>query len=79
MDIEAEERAKVESVEEDKYALASRKRQERTDAVVLSSSPKKIVLAGPGTGKTHLFKSILNARRTHSPSHLSTPSSRIFL
>jgi superfamily I DNA/RNA helicase len=46
-------------VEEDKYATAKREREEYADAVLHSPSRKKIVVAGPGTGKTHLFKRIL--------------------
>jgi superfamily I DNA/RNA helicase len=42
------------------------------DAVVHSPSPKKLVLAGPGTGKTTLFKLILES----SP---GTPDKRIVL
>ena len=49
--------------EKDKYALARRKRQEHTDAVMFSASNKKIVVGGPGTGKTHLFKSILKGKK----------------
>ncbi|MFZ0034119.1 MAG: UvrD-helicase domain-containing protein [Sedimentisphaerales bacterium] len=48
--------------QEDKYETAKRKRKEHTDAVVNSSSNKKIVVAGPGTGKTHLFESILKGK-----------------
>jgi superfamily I DNA/RNA helicase len=63
MDIKPEGSIKDETIEEDKYATAKRKRQEGTDAVILSPSNKKIVVAGPGTGKTHLFKNILEGKK----------------
>lgn len=44
------------------YAAAKRKRQEYADAIVSSSAKKKIVVAGPGTGKTYLFKKILRGK-----------------
>jgi hypothetical protein len=34
-------------------------RQKYTDAILKSPSKKKLVIAGPGTGKTYLFKSLL--------------------
>ena len=61
MDMKSGGSIEDETIEEDKYATAKRERQERTDAVRLSPSDKKVVVAGPGTGKTYLFKSILNA------------------
>ncbi len=48
--------------EEGKYATAKRKRKEHVDAIVNSPSNKKIVVAGPGTGKTHLFEKILEGK-----------------
>lgn len=48
--------------EEDKYAKAQRERKKYTDAVVNSSSRAKVVVAGPGTGKTFLFKEILKGK-----------------
>lgn len=36
------------------------------EAILNSSSKKKIVVAGPGTGKTFLFKEILERKKTHS-------------
>lgn len=50
-------------VEEEKYATAKREREECVDAVLNSSSNKKIVVAGPGTGKTYLFKRILEGKK----------------
>ena len=44
------------------YAAAEQKRKEHVDAVVNSSSNKKIVVAGPGTGKTYLFEQILKGK-----------------
>lgn len=48
--------------QEDKYEAAIRKRKEHTDAIVNSSSNKKIVVAGPGAGKTYLFEQILEGK-----------------
>ena len=45
-----------------KYEQAKAERQKYVDAVVRSSSRKKIVVAGPGTGKTHLFKQVLKGK-----------------
>jgi ATP-dependent DNA helicase UvrD/PcrA len=47
----------------DKYANAKEARQQNVDKVLESSSPKKIVVAGPGTGKTFLFKKILKGKK----------------
>lgn len=46
-----------------KYAVAKSKRQDHVDAVLKSSSNKKIVVAGPGTGKTYLFKGVLKDKK----------------
>lgn len=48
--------------EKDKYETIKRERQEHVDKVVQSPSRKKIVVAGPGTGKTYLFKTILEGK-----------------
>jgi superfamily I DNA/RNA helicase len=45
--------------EEERYAKARADRRAKVDAVLQSKSQKKIVVAGPGTGKTFLFKEIL--------------------
>ena len=46
----------------DKYAKDKRERQKHTDAIVASTSRKKIVVGGPGTGKTHLFRTVLEGK-----------------
>jgi superfamily II DNA or RNA helicase len=48
---------------EEKYIKASGERQKHLDAVLNSPSKKKVVVAGPGTGKTHLFKKILEGKK----------------
>lgn len=50
-------------VEEGKYATAKRKREEHVNAVLNSPANKKIVVAGPGTGKTYLFERILKGKK----------------
>lgn len=47
---------------QDKYQKAIHERQKHVDAILASTSKKKIVVAGPGTGKTHLFKRILEGK-----------------
>jgi hypothetical protein len=49
---------------ENRYAKARAERQQRVNAVVQSNSRKKVVVAGPGTGKTYLFKEILKNRKS---------------
>lgn len=46
----------------EKYEKAKSERQKHTDAILSSTSRHKIVVAGPGTGKTHLFKEVLNGK-----------------
>lgn len=46
-----------------KYDTAKSDRQKHVDAVLNSSLRKKIVVAGPGTGKTYLFKEILKNKK----------------
>ena len=43
----------------DKYAFARQDRQDYVDAIVHSRAGKKVVVAGPGTGKTFLFKRVV--------------------
>jgi superfamily I DNA/RNA helicase len=47
----------------DRYAESKAERQKYIDKVLQSTSQKKIVVAGPGTGKTFLFKEILKDKR----------------
>jgi len=44
---------------QDTYRNAKNERQKHVDAVLASQAKKKIVVAGPGTGKTHLFTKVL--------------------
>lgn len=46
----------------DKYTKAKAERQKHTGAILASTSRHKIVVAGPGTGKTHLFKEVLSGK-----------------
>ena len=46
-----------------RYDKANNEREKYVDAVLKSSSYKKIVVAGPGTGKTSLFKEILEGKK----------------
>src|SRR4051812_40502483 len=46
----------------DKYAAAKHARQEHIEKILGSSSPWKVVVAGPGTGKTYLFKQIIEGK-----------------
>jgi hypothetical protein len=48
---------------ENRYAKARADRQWHVDAVLASTSRKKVVVAGPGTGKTFLFKEVLKSKR----------------
>jgi hypothetical protein len=50
-------------VDNDKYAEAHQKRKEHIDKILDSSADKKVVVAGPGTGKTYLFKQILRGKK----------------
>ena len=44
------------------YAQAQANRQSYVDAIVQSPALRKIVVAGPGTGKTYLFKEMLRGK-----------------
>jgi len=50
-------------VKEGTYMSANSERQKHAEAVLNSSSNKKIVVAGPGTGKTYLFKKIVKGKK----------------
>jgi sigma54-dependent transcription regulator len=52
-----------EAAEVDKYAIARLEREKHVYAVLQSTSSRKIVVAGPGTGKTYLFKRILEGKK----------------
>lgn len=45
----------------DKYESVEKNRDGFLDAILASKAKKKVVVAGPGTGKTFLFKKILNS------------------
>jgi superfamily I DNA/RNA helicase len=47
----------------DRYDQAKGERQKHVDAVLASAARHKIVVAGPGTGKTHLFKAALKGKQ----------------
>jgi len=47
----------------DKYKVAETERDKFVDAILESKSDKKVVVAGPGTGKTYLFKKILEGKK----------------
>jgi len=53
----------VTSESSDKYSKANEERRKYVDTVLASKSPKKIVVAGPGTGKTYLFKRVLEGKK----------------
>ncbi|HWR36758.1 MAG TPA: UvrD-helicase domain-containing protein [Clostridia bacterium] len=46
----------------DKYLETAKERERHVDAVLTSASDKKVVVAGPGTGKTFLFKKVLEGK-----------------
>ena len=45
-----------------KYDNARNARQKHIDEILRSRSDKKVVVAGPGTGKTYLFKKVLEGK-----------------
>jgi len=47
---------------EDKYSALGRDRKRYTTKVVASCSTRKLVVAGPGTGKTYLFGALLQGK-----------------
>lgn len=48
---------------EDKYKKANSERAKYVKAILGSNSSKKVVVAGPGTGKTYLFKELLKGKK----------------
>ena len=49
--------------QDDRHAAARRERQKHVDAVVAAPTRNKIVVAGPGTGKTYLFRQVLSGKK----------------
>jgi len=47
----------------DRYDRAKLKREESVLSILTSTSKKKVVVAGPGTGKTYLFKMLLKGKQ----------------
>ena len=47
----------------DKYQQSLDERLKHVNAILMSESQKKVVVAGPGTGKTYLFKEILRGKK----------------
>jgi len=52
------------SEHEAQYDAARTHRQKHVDAVVNATARKKLVVAGPGTGKTYLFKTVLAGKHS---------------
>ena len=50
------------SVQPDAYAEAHQERQRHVDSVVQSPARRKLLVAGPGTGKTFMFKTLLQGK-----------------
>jgi len=48
---------------EKRYEDSKQERQNYVDAVVASTARNKIVVAGPGTGKTYLFREVLEGKK----------------
>lgn len=53
----------MDDINVERYSKAKKERQKYVDAVLNSKSKKNIVVAGPGTGKTYLFKKILTNKK----------------
>ena len=56
------ETATVEHKAPDKYEAAEAERTKYVNNILASKADKKVVVAGPGTGKTFLFKKVLNGK-----------------
>ncbi|MHB1105192.1 MAG: hypothetical protein ACYCZ2_02415, partial [Lutibacter sp.] len=56
------EKASIEPKASDKYELAEAERTKYVNDILDSKADKKVVVAGPGTGKTFLFKKLLNGK-----------------
>jgi ATP-dependent exoDNAse (exonuclease V) beta subunit len=48
----------------ERYVQAKERRDKHVNAVLASTSERKVVVAGPGTGKTYLFRRILEKKRS---------------
>lgn len=48
---------------DNKYILAEIESKRCIDKIIESPSPKKVVVAGPGTGKTFLFKKVIQGKK----------------
>lgn len=48
---------------EDKYKKAISERARYVETILASNASKKVVVAGPGTGKTYLFKELLKGKK----------------
>lgn len=53
---------KIATATETKYSKAKNEMEKHVDAILHSQSIKKVVVAGPGTGKTYLFKKMLEGK-----------------
>lgn len=56
------ETTKAEYKVPDKYEVAETERTKYVNDIISSTADKKVVVAGPGTGKTFLFKKVLNGK-----------------
>jgi superfamily I DNA/RNA helicase len=50
------------TVTEERFKRAKERRDEHINAVLASCSSRKVVVAGPGTGKTYLFRRVLEGK-----------------
>lgn len=51
------------ATDQKKYEKAAAERQSHVDSILESDARKKVVVAGPGTGKTFLFKKVLEGKK----------------
>ena len=47
----------------DQYTTINEERSKHVESLLTSKSKKKVVVAGPGTGKTYLFNKILDGKK----------------
>ncbi|MGH2569526.1 MAG: AAA family ATPase, partial [Bacteroidota bacterium] len=50
------------TTQDERYRLADEESKKLIEAIVTSTSLKKVVVAGPGTGKTYLFRKIVEGK-----------------